>query len=485
MAAADLAPEKARRWRDDPRVFVRELFGATPDPWQDDVLAAFPTHNRLAMVACKGPGKTCVLAWLIWNFLATRPDSQVAVTSVTGDNLRDGLWKELAIWLAAAPFLQTLFEWRPERIVSLERPATWFASARTWPKNADHTRQARTLAGLHAKYMLFVIDESATVPQAVMTTAEAVLASGSGTKLLQAGNPEVLEGPLHRATTVDAALWWKTHVTGDPDDPKRAPRVDIAWARDQIRQYGADNPWVQVNVFGRFPPAAMNALLGVDDVHAAMARQLEPAVYTWSQKRIGIDVARHGDDRTVLFPRQGLRAFQPRVMRFGKDDKISNLIAGAVHASKERWGSELEFIDSTGGWGAGARDIMMTGGLTPIEVQFHGRAIDERYENRRAEMWFNLAAWVKDGGQLPKVDDLIAELTSPTYTFSRRGKFLIEPKELVKARIQRSPDLADALATTFALPEMPGQHDPRARLFSGRGPGRSMSDFDPYASEDR
>ena len=92
---SDGAVERLSRWK-SPRTFVRNVFGVRPDPWQDDVLAAFPRHQRLAMKACKGPGKTAVLAWLAWFFLATRPDAKIAATSVTGDNLADNLWAELA-----------------------------------------------------------------------------------------------------------------------------------------------------------------------------------------------------------------------------------------------------------------------------------------------------------------------------------------------------------------------------------------------------
>lgn len=479
MDVAELGLEKARLWRNRPGVFVREVFGATPDLWQDDVLEAFPDAERLAMVACKGPGKTCVDAWLIWNYLTTHRDSQIAVVSITGDNLRDGLWKELGYWLGESPFLRTLFEWRPERIVSRERPEAWWVSARKWSKTADRAQQARALSGLHAKHCMFVLDESAGIPQAVMATAEAVLASGRKTKLLQSGNPDVLDGPLHRAATVDKSQWKVFHISGDPEDPKRAPRVDLEWAKAQIKQYGRDNPWVKVNVFGEFPEQSMNALLGIEDVNAAMRRQLQPAVYEWAQKRIGVDVARYGDDRTVLFPRQGRRAFNPRVERFARGASVSTEIANIVVAAKTKWGCELEVMDATGGWAAGARDVLVASGYSPLEIQFHGKALDPRYENRRAEMWFSMAEWVKKGAQLPNVDDLVAELTAPTYTFSRTGKLLIEPKDLVKERIMRSPDLADALALTFGQPEMPrgvGRRPGRA-LRAGEDEGREVSEY--------
>jgi hypothetical protein len=58
-----------RRWHDDPIAFVREEFQAEPDPWQAEALAALPHVNRLALKACKGPGKTAFLAWAILWFL--------------------------------------------------------------------------------------------------------------------------------------------------------------------------------------------------------------------------------------------------------------------------------------------------------------------------------------------------------------------------------------------------------------------------------
>ncbi|MFI5001054.1 MAG: hypothetical protein ACHQK9_14345, partial [Reyranellales bacterium] len=97
------------RWKEDPCGFVREVFGATPDPWQDEVLKAFPHCQRLVMKACKGPGKTTVEAWLAWNFLLTRPEPKVAATSITADNLADNLWAEMAKWQARSPLLKAAF----------------------------------------------------------------------------------------------------------------------------------------------------------------------------------------------------------------------------------------------------------------------------------------------------------------------------------------------------------------------------------------
>ena len=467
--------DTARRWQRDPVNFVHENFQAEPDPWQAEFLQAFPTHDRLALKAAKGPGKTCGLSWAILNFLATRPDSNIACTSITGDNLRDGLWTELAKWLQRSPFLIDLFEWQKQRIVSKESPATWWVSARQWSRSADASQQSLTLSGLHADFMLFVLDESSEIPQAVMATAEAVLASGIECKVIQAGNPTSLTGPLYRACVIDRHLWFVVQITGDPDDPDRSPRISVEWARQQIKTYGRENPWVLVNVFGDFPPSSLNALLGPEDVDEAMNRALDPEDYNWAQKRLGVDVARFGDDRTVLFPRQGLASFRPQVLRKERTTDIAAMVAKAQAA----WGPEVIFVDDTGHWGHGVIDNLVAAGLGPIGIMFNAPALDPRYRNRRAEMWLLMARWVKAGGALPPIDEMRGELIEPTYTFLN-GKFLLEDKDQIKARIGRSPDLADALALTFAIPDQPAKF-----MQELLGSNKVAIDFDPWADMPR
>jgi hypothetical protein len=466
--------EQVTRWWHDSVAFVWENFGVTPDAWQQEALelAADPKTLRLALKACKGPGKTCVLAWIIIWFLVTRPQSKVAATSITGDNLNDNLWPEIALWHGRSPLCQRLFSWTKTRYFSKSHSETWFATARTWPKSADAQRQADTLAGLHADFILFVIDESSEVPQAVMATAEAVLASGIEAKLVQAGNPTRLDGPLYRACSQDKALWRVVTMTGDPENPKRSPRINLAWAKQQIATYGRDNPWVMVNVLGEFPPSSINALLGVEEVEIAMNRKLRGDVYDWSQKRLGVDVARFGDDRNVIFPRQGLMSYLPVVMRNAR----TTLIAARVAKAIVDWKAEMTFVDDTGHWGHGVIDQLMDSGYPVMPVIFSDHALNPRYKNRRAEMWMEMAEWVKQGGVLPNLPELVGELITPTYTFIG-GKFMLEEKDQIKARLGRSPDLADALAMTFAMPDQPSEMMSRLK-----GQARAKRDADPFAT---
>lgn len=453
------AIEKIKRWKKDPLYFVTTELKADPDPWQAEALRAFgdPSKRRIALKASKGPGKTALLSWCIWNFLAcygrigNHPKG--AGTSITDANINDNLWPELSKWQSRSEFLKSAFVWKKERVFARDHPETWFFSKRSWPKTGDKSRQADTLAGLHAEFLLFVLDEAGGIPDAVMATAEGGLATGEWGKILIAGNPTHLEGPLYRACTQERNLWEVITITSDPDSPQRSPRVSTQWAREQIEKYGRDNPWVLVNVFGEFPPSSLNTLLGPDEVERAMNQHYTIDQYNYSQKRLGVDVARFGDDRTVIFPRQGLVAFNPVIMRGAN----TNEIAGRVMMAKQRWGSEVEIIDDTGHWGHGVIDNLNVAGVNPIGVQFHGKAIDsDRYKNRRAEGWIRMADWIKGGGAIPRIPELVAELTVPTYTFAN-GKFQLEDKDQIKERLSRSPDLADALALTFMVPDLPAK----------------------------
>jgi len=431
-------------WKDRPDIFVEEVFGAKPDLWQQKILQAFPTQQRIALKACRGPGKTCVLAWLAWNFLLTRPHPKIVATSITADNLSDNLWSEMALWQSRSPLLKEMFTYTKTRIFSKEHPETWWMSARPWSKSANAEEQGNTLAGLHADYALCLADESGGIPEAVMASVDAMLSSCVEGHIVQAGNPTHLSGPLYNACTRDRHLWHVVEISSAPGDPNRTPRVKIEWANEQIQKYGIDSPWVLVNVFGQFPPTSFNALISVEEVEDAMKRLYAEQDYQNHPKVLGVDVARDGGDSSVIFPRQGLQTFKPMQFRNIHGPE------GAGHAARKyrQWQADAIMVDATGGTGSSWIDQLMLLGIPPISVQFAGKASNERYANKRSEMIFELVEWIKRGGALYPVKELVAELTQSTYTF-KGDKMILEPKDLLKAKIGRSPDFLDALACTF------------------------------------
>lgn len=444
-----MTPEKMiKRWRDDPVYFVRECFGVEPDEWQKDFLRAFATEQRIAAKACKGPGKTAVLAWCCWNFLATRVEPKIAATSITGDNLRDGLWTEMSKWQGKSEILQREFEWKAERITQRARSETWWMAARRWSQSANKEQQANALAGLHADSIMFVIDEAGGVPDAVMAAAEAALSTeGVDGRLLICGNPTHLSGPLYRACSSDRSAWHTIEITGDPDDPKRSPRISKEWARKQIKTYGAENPWVLVNVFGKFPPSSLNGLLGPDDMTRAILRVYKPDQYQHMPKVLGVDVARDGADKTVIAPRWGMAHFKCKEMRIPDTVQIAGVVAQAI----QRFEPDAVNVDGTGGYGAGVVDTLRDWGYSVNEIHFSSKALDRQYFNKRAEMLFEFANAVRSNACLPNDPELIEEATAAEYFF-KKDQIQIAEKDQIKEKIGRSPDKLDAYALCHALP---------------------------------
>lgn len=471
------AARKIREWRQDPVMFVRDNFNAEPDMWQVRALEAFkstdPSKMRISLQACAGPGKSAVISWCVWNFLSCYGEPgdhpKGAAVSITEINLKDNLWTELSKWQQRSKYLTANFTWTRTRISANDHPATWFFSARSFPKSADPEEQGKTLSGVHSKYVMFAIDESGAIPIPVAKAAEQAMGGDGFSKIIQAGNPISLDGMLYSASLSDD--WYVIRITGDPEDKERSPRIDMDWAKSQIQKYGRDDPWVASYILGEFPSSSINTLLSDADVRAALGKHLLPDAYEHAQKRLGIDVARFGYDSTVIFPRQGLAARRFVTMKQAR----SHEIAARVMLAKQRWGSEVEFVDGTGGFGSGVIDSMIQAGETPHEIHFSAKATDDRYYNKRAEMWFEMADWIKRGGAIPNDVQLKKELCAPTYSF-KNGKFILESKEQIKKRLGFSPDRADALALTFAIPEVEGRSK-----YSGLNKNRNKMehDYDP------
>ena len=453
------------RWFLCPLAFAVECLRFKPDRWQEKVLRLVEISPRrglrIAMMACKGPGKSALLAVLILWFLFTRPYANIIVTSITGKNLEDGLWKELSKW---GEGLKGTFEFDKKRITHRKYPDRWFVSARTWPKDADSQTQADSLAGVHEDYIMFVLDEVSEYPEGVVAAAEGALATGKETILLAAGNCTRTNGsPLYRIATQD--LWsrkntqgWRlVKVTGDPDNPDRSPRVDIEWARNLIRLWGRDHPIVRTNVLAEFPLAGSGALLSPLEIEQAQQRNHPEQTWCYSAKVIGVDVARFGQDKTVYFPRQGLTAFQPHIYAF-TDRSFHNQARDLIDMAN-RFDMDAGFVE-VNGLGAGFWDALMQLDRSPRWIAVNvttTEGVDPRYHNMRAHMQFKCAEWVKTGGALPDgYPELKIEGSAANYDFHKQtGKIIISEKQEICDTIGHSPDLWDALCLTHTYPVCP------------------------------
>lgn len=195
-----------------------------------------------------------------------------------------------------------------------------------------------------------------------------------------------------------------------------------------------------------FSAAGDDQLISLADVDNATRRFYRPDQYSWAPRILGVDPARFGDDRSVIFPRQGLVATKPMVYR-----GIDNMqLAGYVAQQIGEWQPDAVFIDA--GNGTGVIDRLRQLGHDVIEVNFGGKSINPVYANKRTEIWFGLRDWLISGGAIPNDVSLKQDIAAPTYFYDAQNRRMLESKDDIKKRGLPSPDLGDALALTFAQP---------------------------------
>lgn len=198
-----------------------------------------------------------------------------------------------------------------------------------------------------------------------------------------------------------------------------------------------------------FSASGDDQLIGLSDVLEATRRVYKEDVISGAPRVLGVDVARFGDDRSVLFKRQGLVAYPPMVFRGLDNMRLAAVCAEVI----QNWEPDAVLIDH--GAGSGVIDRLRQLGHDVVEVPFGGSALrNDLFVNRRAEMWWNLREWVRNGGSIPDDAGLVSELATPVYWFDAQGRRQLEGKDEIKKRLpgNQSTDLADALALTFSHP---------------------------------
>ncbi|MDR2820949.1 MAG: terminase family protein [Desulfovibrio sp.] len=199
-----------------------------------------------------------------------------------------------------------------------------------------------------------------------------------------------------------------------------------------------------------FSASADDVLISINDAVLATERAISHRDVRAVPMVVGVDVARFGSDSTVFFPRRGLLAFEPLVFNGLDSVDIAQRLVSFWHEHHP----EMIFIDA--GQGQGVIDIANKVLPCVVEVPFGGKALSEaKFLNRRSEMWFLMREWIRAGGSIPNNSRLLKELSAPTYQFNAAGKIQLEAKDKIVERLGFSPDLADALALTFAMPVMP------------------------------
>jgi hypothetical protein len=428
------------KYRKNAPLFVREVLGVEPDAWQDEFLAAVSNGERkISIRSGHGVGKSTAASWAMLHFVLTRYPSKVVVTAPTSSQLYDALFAELKRWHKELPDAwRELLDPKTDRIELKASPTEAFISART-----SRAEQPEALQGVHADYVMLVADEASGIPESVFEAAAGSM-SGHNAVTILLGNPTKSSGFFFDTHHRLKDEWWTRRVSCH--DSKRVSKEYIA---DMAARYGEDSNAFRVRVLGEFPRSDDDTLIGVELVDSAFHRDVSPtseAAIVW-----GLDVARFGTDATALCKRQGNTVSEIRKWR--NLDLMQT--TGAVVAEYEAMRLEdrpIEILVDSIGLGAGVVDRLRELNLPARGINVsESPAMGTIYTNLRAELWGKMKAWLeKRDCKLPKDESLLAELVAPRYAFNSNGKMKLESKDEMRKRGLGSPDMADALALTFA-----------------------------------
>ena len=435
---ADEFAQLIRAWADDPVLFVKTALQATPEPWQAAALEAVRDNDKVAIRSGHGVGKTTYLAWLVLWWLMTRHPAKIAATANTAHQLSDVLWSEIGKWHGRMPeVLRRLLEVKRDKVEVAGVPDS-FAVART-----ARREQPEALQGFHSTNMLFVIDEASGVDDLVFEVGQGAM-STAGAKTVMTGNPTRTSGYFYDAFHRMSASW-HTMKVGCADSTQVAP----AFLAEMAQRYGAGSNVYRVRVEGEFPLADDDSVVPAHLISAAMDREVEPAPTTpivW-----GLDVARYGDDRSALAKRQGERLIEVKTWQGADLMETAGRIFNEYSVCNFRNRPSAIYVDSIG-LGSGVLDRLKELGLPVRGVNVsEAPAVGERYLRLRDELWFRVREWPEARScQLPRDEELAAELGAPRFKILSTGKLKVDSKDELKKRGARSPDKADAVCLTFA-----------------------------------
>lgn len=451
--------ERIPQYQKDPVRFAEEVLNFAPDSWQKEALLGLAGNPKVAIKSGQGVGKTSMEAVALLWFLTCFPYPRVVATAPTKQQLHDVLWSETAKWQERSPLLRNILKWTKTYIYLRGYEKRWFATARTATKPEN-------MQGFHESNMLFIIDEASGVADPIM---EAILGtlSGENNKLLMCGNPTRTSGTFFDAFHTDRKVY-QCHTVSSADSPRtNKENIDLL-----IRKYGRGSNVVRVRVFGEFPNQEDDVFIMLSIIEQCGSKLYElPEDKGMPYIMFGVDVARFGDDETVIY--QNIRGkLKLAVHRRGQNlmatvGDIVALYRKALQKSPEYKGGVYVNIDDTG-LGGGVTDrlkevkeeeklhqlvVVPINAAEKIDTNTNdNREAAEHYSNISTHMWAALRELLK-GGQIEIEDDAdtFAQLSARKYRMASNGKLELESKKEMKKRGLVSPDRADAAALAVYL----------------------------------
>lgn len=455
------------------------------ETWQEEILRDLGQRLidvnvaiRLATTSGHGIGKSALVAIIILWAMSTCVDCKGVVTANTENQLKTKTWVELAKWHRM--FIgRDLFKMTATRLVSSdpEHNETWRLDCVPW---SVHNTEA--FAGLHnkGKRILLLFDEASAIPDLIWEVAEGAL-TDKDTEIIWAvfGNPTKNKGRFRECFSGGKfeRRWLSRAI-----DSRAVRFSNHNQIREWAEDWGEDSDFFRVRVRGVFPRIDSESFIGYEIARGAVERDIAKP---WGEPVIlGVDVGRFGDDPSVIYPRCGRDAFSRQIEVYQGIDTME--LAARVSAACNKHGATAVMVDS-GGVGGGVVDRLRQLRVPVWEVDF-GSGADgigsdrTKYANKRAEIWGAMKLWLAGGSIPEKVQGvevtLVDELLGPNFGLNQREEIQLESKKDMRRRGIKSPNLADALACTFAYSVwMPSIPDDRYKQ-----PAPDL-DYNPFSPE--
>ena len=457
-------------WYDDPVGWARNCIdwpeGEGLTDYQAECMQAVVDHKRASVRGPHGLGKTTMQALLILWFATTREkacrdgthgikDWKIATTAGAWRQLTVFLWPEIHKW---ARRLRTDMIGRGRftrqellaQMLKLEHGQA-FAVASDDPS---------LIEGVHADAVLYLFDESKSIIAGTFDAAEGALVNDQAYAVAMStpGEPRGRFYDIH-ARKRGFEDWWVRHVT--LDEVMAAGRLDQKWVENRALQWGRESAVFANRVLGEFHSSDEDGVIPLSWVEAAQLRYRE-----WKEagqvpvddgpRTVGVDVARGGDDKTMLAPRDGWLCRRLRPGSTKDTMELTGQVKGMLDVDAER----VAIVDVIG-IGAGVVDRLREQKMNVIA--FHAaegtdkkdRSGELGFTNCRSAAWWNLRELLDPAYDstvaLPDEDDkLIGDLTTPKWRVLSGGKIQVESKDDLKKRNDgRSTDYGDAVVQAF------------------------------------
>ncbi len=452
--------EQIKETYNSPLEFIRRYFHwgegdlanqTGPDQWQEELLRKVEEklldgHSaqaalRFAVASGHGVGKTAFVSWIILWFMSTRPNSQIVVTANTQSQLSSKTWREVNVWLSRMAH-RHWFLWQATKLSHVLFPASWVANAIPWSET-----NPQAFAGTHeTRGVLIVFDEASTIADIIWETTEGALTT-HGAMWFCFGNPTDSSGRFYDCFNRFAHRWNSYKV-----DSRKAKVANQAQVAQWVEDYGEDSDFVRVRVRGEFPRQGVTQFIPSDLILESMKRRIQPMAYSHFPTVIGVDVARYGSDSSIIIKRQGPYVSNV-IQRYHAIDTME-LAARAVDTLRNVQSGQCVICVDGVGVGAGVVDRLKERGFPVIDVQSGQKSMDTKtYYNKRSELYGLLKNWLRADGVLPDDKDLFNQLRTLEYQYNNKLQIQLESKEDIRKEIGESPDVADALAYTFAYEE--------------------------------